>query len=338
MFLTYSQRVIAAIITIVAITACGPDGHHFRIDGRILNMSRGEFYVYSPDGLLSDIDTIRVDGGRFGYEMPCEQEGIVVIVMPNYSQLPIFVQPGKTIDMKANASQMKEVKITGTDTNEEYYKWRQSIDGMAPPEQKKQAEEYIRKNPYSVISRWLLRQFFITDVKPDYKKVKELIPLMQKKGEENPMLSRLENSLGGVAKAQVGDRLPTFSAVDINGKAVSSADFSSGKAVILLWATWNFDGINLHRMLKMKCQEMKKEGIAQPKILSISVDASITDTRNSLKYDSIAWPVVNEQKMWDSPLVKTFGFSNVPDNILVKDGKIVARHIRIDELMQELKK
>ena len=56
-------------------------------------MNQGEFYVYSPDGAITGIDTIRVQGGRFAYEIPCEEEGTIVIVLPNYSEIPVFVEP-----------------------------------------------------------------------------------------------------------------------------------------------------------------------------------------------------------------------------------------------------
>ena len=43
-------------------------------------MNQGEFYVYSPDGAITGIDTIKVQGGRFAYEIPCEDKGTIVIV------------------------------------------------------------------------------------------------------------------------------------------------------------------------------------------------------------------------------------------------------------------
>ena len=44
--------------TLLLLTACGTDGGHFKIEGRLLHINGGEFYVYSPDGDLNAIDTI----------------------------------------------------------------------------------------------------------------------------------------------------------------------------------------------------------------------------------------------------------------------------------------
>ena len=170
------------------------------------------------------------------------------------------------------------------------------------------------------------------------KKVKQLIPLMQKKGDENAVLSRLTETMGGVASAQPGDPVPQFTAVDIDGNTITSADYRRGKTIVMLWASWNFDGVNMHRMLKRKFKDLAKEGKKQPKVLSLCIDPSIEDTKRSLRFDSISWNIVNDGKMWESPVVKAFGFSNVPDNILIDNGRIVARHKRFDDLVKEIEK
>ena len=76
--------------------SCGVDGKHFKLEGRFLHLNQGEFYVYSTDGVLDGIDTIKIEGGRFAYEIPCDEEGTLVMVFPNFSEQPIFTQPGKS--------------------------------------------------------------------------------------------------------------------------------------------------------------------------------------------------------------------------------------------------
>ena len=56
----------------VLLVSCGTDGKHFKFEGRFLHLNQGEFYLYSEDGAVSGIDTIKVEGGRFAYEMACD--------------------------------------------------------------------------------------------------------------------------------------------------------------------------------------------------------------------------------------------------------------------------
>ena len=64
------KKLCILIVLTLVLAACGTDKHHFEIDGRLTNLNQGEFYVYSPDGLITGLDTIKVEGGRFSYELP----------------------------------------------------------------------------------------------------------------------------------------------------------------------------------------------------------------------------------------------------------------------------
>lgn len=331
-------NVIAVVIMTAAIVACGTDRHHFQLEGRFLKMNMGEFYVYSPDGMMAGVDTIHVKGGRFAYEIPCEHEGTIVIVLPNFSELPVFVKPGKSVDMKADASHIKDIEITGTDENDRMTEWRKSIDGMSPPDQRKQAEDFIRKNPQTIMAQWLLRKFFLQITDADLKKANELMKVIESAGNKSASLSHLAEGLQRVAQAGKGDKLPTFSVTDIYGKKVSSADLMSGKVIILVGAAWNYDAINQRHTVEYKLKKAKEEGHGGAKIITISLDASDKITRNRLRNDSIPWPVVCDGKMWDSPLVKTLGISSIPDNIIVNNGKIIGRHLSTDDVVKELEK
>ena len=82
-------RLSLLLLLTLVLVSCGTDSHHFEIDGRLINLNQGEFYVYSPDGGINGIDTIKVEGGRFAYEIACEQPCVLVIVFPNFSQQPV---------------------------------------------------------------------------------------------------------------------------------------------------------------------------------------------------------------------------------------------------------
>lgn len=331
-------KVIAVVIMTAAIAACGTDGHHFHLEGRFLKMNMAEFYVYSPDGLVNGIDTIHVKGGRFAYELPCEREGIIVVVLPNFSEIPVFVDPGESVDMKADASHIKDIEITGTKDNEMMTEWSKSIDGMSPPDQRTQAESFIRKNPKSIVSRWLLRKYFIQRPDADLRKAKQLTSVIDEVGVADSHNGRFSEDIQRVSQARVGDRLPLFAAKDIYGKNVYSRDLLKGKAVIIAWASWNYDGMNLHRTVRDFIKKAEDEGRSKPKVVSLSLDPYATMTKDRLKNDSLPWPVVCDGKMWDSPLVSTLGIAFVPDNIVVSNGKIVGRHMKADEVIKELEK
>ena len=80
------KRLIYLLTLTLVLVACGTRSGYFKIEGHLLNLNQGEFYVYSTDGLINGIDTIKVEGGHFSYETPCQRQGILMLVFPNFSE------------------------------------------------------------------------------------------------------------------------------------------------------------------------------------------------------------------------------------------------------------
>ena len=291
--------------------------------------------MYSPDGAINDIDTIKVQGGRFAYEIPCESEGTIVIVLPNYTEIPVFVEPGKSVDMTADASHIKDIEVTGTDANERMTEWRKNTSSQSPDGLKKQAEQFIRENPSSIVSRWLLRKHFVVTAMPDLKKAKELVRLMEKSTDKEPSVMRLVVGLENLP-LQVGDVLPAFKAKDLRGNDVLASQYRVGKAVILVWSSWDYEGQSISRRVLRKIEEMKSDGKQVPKVLGISIDASAVKAKKTIGNDSTAWSTICDGLMWDSPVVKAMGSTRVPDNFILENGKVKACHLGAEELLKQL--
>lgn len=312
--------------------SCGVDGKHFKLEGRFLHLNQGEFYVYSTDGVLDGIDTIKIEGGRFAYEIPCDEEGTLVMVFPNFSEQPIFTQPGKTVEIKADASHLKELEAEGTDNNKLMTAFRKQVSNMSPQQAVDAAEEFVKHNPKSDVSAWLIRKYFILAPKPDYAKAKQLLDLMIAEQPKNGKLVNLQQQLIGLA-ATAGKSLPIFTATDINGNKVTQANLTqSPNAVVFLWASWNYESTDMQRQLK-RLKAAKGNGLS---VIGICIDPSKSEMQQSLRRDSISWPTINDGMMFDTKIAKQLGLSQVPANILLKNGKIVGRNLRMNELKEKI--
>lgn len=312
--------------------SCGVDGKHFKLEGRFLHLNQGEFYVYSTDGVLDGIDTIKIEGGRFAYEIPCDEEGTLVMVFPNFSEQPIFTQPGKTVEIKADASHLKELEAEGTDNNKLMTAFRKQVSNMSPQQAVDAAEEFVKHNPKSDVSAWLIRKYFILAPKPDYAKAKQLLDLMIAEQPKNGKLVNLQQQLIGLA-ATAGKSLPIFTATDINGNKVTQANLTqSPNAVVFLWASWNYESTDMQRQLK-RLKAAKGNGLS---VIGVCIDPSKSEMQQSLRRDSISWPTINDGMMFDTKIAKQLGLSQVPANILLKNGKIVGRNLRMNELKEKI--
>ena len=317
----------------ILLTSCGTRSGYFKLEGKFLNMNQGEFYAYSPDGGFEGIDTIKVVGGRFTLEKPCEDDYTIMIVFPNFSEQPIFAESGKSVDIKADASHMKEMEVKGTKTNELMSKFRKLVSDDTPPQEKKHAEDFIKENPSSVVSLFLIKRYFFAAIEPDYQKTLSLLGVLDKDLSKNRLFVQMKKAAEAMSQSCVGKSLPAFTAYDVNGKLISYSDlYSAPVAVIYTWATYNYDSQDMQRELKRR----QKKSNGRLKLMGISLDASKYECKNNLKRDSITSPVICEGDLFSDKTLVKLGMSSLPDVILLQNGKVVARGINRQELYRKL--
>lgn len=323
------KRIVYMFLLSLLLVSCGTRSGYFKMEGRFLHMNQGELYVYSPDGGISGLDTIKVETGRFSYERPCSKSATLIIVFPNYSTQPIFAESGEAVEVKADASHLKEMEVEGTDANELMTKFRKQIASVAPPQELKYAIQFIKDHPESPVSAYLLNRYLIQTESPDYKLAVQLLPLLIKEQPENTTLSRLNRQVKDLGNVEIGRKLPRFAAKDVNGKAVNDAMLSNKNvAIINVWATWSYESLDIQRALN---DAVKAGKIAA---LGICVDANPKEVRQSLVRDDIQFPNVCDGKMLSSPLLKTFGLTMIPDNIVIRNGKVTERNITANTIRQ----
>ncbi len=325
------KHLLTALLAML-LTACGVDSHHFKLKGRILNMNQGEFYVYDTEGVISGIDTIQVAGGRFTMEIPCSNPATLMLVFPNFSEQPIFARPGKTVTVEGDASHLKELKVTGTKDNELMTSFRQHTAQASPPEMKKEIKQLVADYPESMVGNFLVRKYFIATEDPDYAEAHKLITILRAKQPNNTSLIRTANLIEAYAKVGKNATLPVITDYDINGRLVSSSDYSGPLALIYAWATWNYESAAQLRRIK----DVQRKSKGKLKVLSIALDASKDDCERRLKQDSIPWQNICDGQLFDGRTVKRLGLMTVPDNILLKNGRVIARSLPTSELLAKI--
>lgn len=325
------------LICLVALflLSCGNGQKKFKIEGSFKGFNQGELYVYGLNG-AHKLDTIGVNRAEFTYQAPITEPVTLVLVFPNFSEIPVFAEPGVTLTLEGDASHLKEAEVKGTDTNKEMTAFRLKTNNMTPPEVIKEAAAFINEKPSSPISIYLLNRYFIQTPNPDYAKIQQLIRTVQAAQPENTSLSAISRQLDALKAIKVGNRLPSFSSRGLNGESVSSADLNAKVNVITLWASWNYESISIQNQLA----RLSKQHPGVFKMLSISVDGSVKDCRQIVERDSIKWPVICDGRMWETPVLQQIGLTYLPDNIVIDaQGKIVGHSLNyqdLDKKIQEL--
>lgn len=320
------------ILLTLVLVSCGTDSRHFKIDGRLIHLNQGEFYVYSPDGGMEGIDTITVRSGRFSYETACTKPFTLVIVFPNFSEQPVFARPGKTVDVQGDASHLKELTVKGTKDNELMSGFRQQAAGASPPEARKYAEQFVKDHPESPVSGYLVCRYFMQTAQPDAAKADRLLKTLVAAQPDNGYLKRLQKQNESFVETGAGKSVPRFSAYTIDGQSIGTATLNRQPGTIVCaFATWSFESVTILRQL---C-ERRRRGETSMNIVGVCVDASKADCRRTLKNNEIDCPVVCDGDMIEGAAYRALGFTGVPDNIVVRQGRIDKAHLSTDELTKQ---
>mgnify|MGYP002624336802 CR=1 FL=1 len=314
-------------------TACGAPKGEFRLEGHFLKMNQAEFYVYSPDGVINGIDTIHLAGGRFTYEIPCTDEGTLMIVFPNFSEHPVFAESGTSVSLNGDASHLKELSAEGTEANKLISGFRLQTADASPVETRKLAQQFIENNPRSIAAVYLFQKYYIQEAEPDISQGTRLLEILRKSQPDNLSVSRIETLFGIKKASSVGQSLPNFSANGMNGQTVSRSSLAGSYAVVSTFSSWNYESQEQQRQLS----RIARRSQGRLRLLSVSLDANRSECKRVVSRDTLSHPVVCDQLMFDSPLLATFGLQTIPDNIIIdKNGKIIAHGLNTEDLKKRL--
>ena len=211
---------------------------------------------------------------------------------------------------------------------------REEVDLSPAPEAEVEAEKFIKANPTSPVSFYLLQKCFLQSLTPDYAKAYTLCELLHKKQSQNQHVARLLTQLETLKTYATTGPLPLFQAISTDGDTVTESTMRSDVNVIMVWTTWNYDSQSpMHSLSRLK-----KKYPHRFSVLSICLDASPSEGKGVLERDSVSWPNVCDSLMFQSPLLAQLGIATIPANIVTdKQGNIVARNLSSNDLQNKVK-
>ena len=253
------------------------------------------------------------------------------MVFPNFSEQPIFAEPGEKVSVKGDVSHLRDIEIEGTKANNLMTKFRKQTLSSLPQQAREAAARTIADHPESPVGVYLVRRYFLRPPAVDYGQAASLIDLMMDKQPRNGSLQRLKKQVDQLAKGIEKSPLPSFSVTDDKGTPLSSGNLSKGLTAISVWSSWNFESQDQQRRLR---RIMRSSG-GRLNVVSISVDANRKEVERILQRDSIQWQNVTADRLFESPLLLQLGVSNVPDIIVVRDGRIIDRSVTMANLQEK---
>jgi thiol-disulfide isomerase/thioredoxin len=186
-----------------------------------------------------------------------------------------------------------------------------------------------------------LLAFQQVDYGSDYKGLERFITRAGKRFPNHTGIQSLVNKTLDYTRAfgsplQLGDTLPYVALPDTNGHPVVIGSIPGKYTLIDFWSTW------CERCLLFSAAENKVRhqlDTGRLAIISVALDAKKNAWRSLVQSRHYSWPQLIDEQMWGGPVARTLRFDSIPFNFLLgKDGRILAKGIPPDSLLQTLKK
>lgn len=146
---------------------------------------------------------------------------------------------------------------------------------------------------------------------------------------------RIQELLSKQRSVQLGEQLTDFTLADTAGNTISLSDYKGKYLLVEFWASWCVPCRRENPNLVKSYNTYKPSGF---EILAVSFDDKRDNWVKAINDDGLPWTHVSElTELFNSPLAKKLLVRSVPDNFLLdREGKIIGRNLRGDELNRKL--
>lgn len=163
------------------------------------------------------------------------------------------------------------------------------------------------------------------DTKPG-KNVDQILENMSKQAEAKKIRRSLKE----------GTKFPDFEEKDLDGKALSIANYKGKVVLVDFWATWCGPCVGeLPNVLKAY-EANHAKGF---EIIGISLDQDEKKLRDFIKDRKMPWQQFFDGKGWGNKLAAKYGVNSIPATYLLDgEGKIIGKDLRGDALSEAVTK
>ncbi len=334
--------------------------------GKITGLDTGTVYLVHRD-FVSKTDSTRLDRGFFTFKGKADSVEHCYVIQKNGEKQFVkgfFLQNGK-LTVLAKKDSMNSALISGMPVQDEFRDYENAVEKATGArmavldknydaaragndkktmeklgrqydsldnEEKKIAADYVKTHPGSYVSAFEIYSNF--SYNPDPNQLDSLYKTLDA-SIQSGYYGRIIKDL--VIKAQmtaVGKQAPGFTSTDENGKPLSLASFKGRYVLVDFWASWCGPCRQENPDVVKAYHQFHDKGF---NILGVSLDTKKDKWEEAIKKDGLNWSQVSDLKGWKADVVALYGVQGIPMNYLVdKDGKIIAKGLRGEELANKL--
>ncbi len=361
------MKKLTLILAAVVLAACNTN-NGFVIEGTIVNTEAKTVYLEKITGQSTLIDSFVIgENGKFKFVGTAEVPGVYRLNFSNIRAIDLIVDNTSKIEVDVDAkNSMDKYEVKGSDlsmkiqeVNAILYNTYKIVEGLqnqyAALQNDPQAEakvavieqeyqktmdkqvsdikSYIDKSNDFLIDFYALSYLNIDD---NYDYIKKVVDEHSAKIPSTEYSQQYANKLAEYANIAIGSTAPEIKLNDPNGKEIALSSLRGKVVLIDFWASWcgpcrseNPNNVKLYN-------EYKNKGF---EVYGVSLDKNKEDWTKAIMEDKLTWVHVSDLKFWSSEAAAKYKVESIPATFLLdKEGKIIAKNLRGEELNAFVKK
>jgi peroxiredoxin len=361
------KKILIVALSSIILYSCSTN-NGYEINGEVKGAKGEIVYLEKITGQKVTLDSaVLGDNGKFEFVGKADEQGIYRINIANQSAVDLVLDNTSDINLVIDKEKTAvDYEITGSEASQEI-KNVNKILANSFKEINDLQEEFLKNqnSPHidsisklldfkyrSVVGKQLsdLKKFIENSKEPivdiyalSYFNVDENFDFIDKTFEEhkafienNEYAKQFYNRFAEYKRLAIGQPAPEINLPDPSGKNISLSSLKGKVVLIDFWASWCGPCRKENPNVVKLYNQYKDKGFT---IYGVSLDKNKDDWTKAIMKDNLTWNHVSDLKYWDSAPAVLYKVDAIPATILVdKEGKILAKNLRGEELESTLKK
>ncbi|WP_316750097.1 TlpA disulfide reductase family protein [Pedobacter gandavensis] len=299
------------------------------ISGTVTEAPSGKVYLQKFDNkMFKTLDSAEVKNGKFKFSKSLKLPELYgLTVDKEESPLYVFLEKGEVKVALDPENYYRNSVVTGSVSNDLFTDYKK--------EKGVKIEEFIQKNPKSLVAAYVLYRDFSYRLSPE--EISQNLQLLDPALQNTPYVAVLKDLVNVLNSVSIGKKAPDFEGNTPEGKTIKLSDHFGKYLLLDFWASWCGPCRRENPNLVKVYQKYHDKGFD---IFAVSLDKSKEAWLKGIKDDNLSWTHVSDLTFWNSAGAKLYGVRAIPANVLIDpNGVIIARNLSgeaLDKKLEEL--